>query len=243
MSSADRTTTSDNPVTVFLVDDHPPIRKAVRSSLEATAGMDVCGEARTAASAARRIEETGPDVAVVELSLPRGHGLDLVKRIQAQAQTVDVLVFSVYDEAVFAGRAIQAGASGYLMKTEPTGRLVEAIRTIDDGEVALSDALSSRLLNQLVRNRAPESHSAFDALTDRELEVFQMLGEGKSLDDVGDDLHLSRKTVETYRRRAKEKLGFDTVSDLLRYAVWWTHGKGANSAALGEAPVSVGPPS
>jgi len=210
MSSSDRTKVTE-PVDVFLVDGHPPIRKAVTGVLEATSGLEMCGEAATATSAVRQIEETAPDVVVVELSLPNGHGLDLVKRIQSQAPAVELLVYLVYDEAVFAGRAIRAGASGYLMKTEPISRLVDAIRTVDEGEVALSDALSRSLLNQLVRTRSPTSTTAFDALTDRELEVFQMLGEGKSMDQVREALNLSRKTVETYRRRAKEKLGFETI--------------------------------
>jgi DNA-binding NarL/FixJ family response regulator len=123
------------------------------------------------------------------------------------------------------------------MKTESTQKLVEAIQTVARGETALSHTLSSRLLNQMVRGESTKTTSPLDQLTDRELEVFQMLGQGKSLDDIQEELSLSRKTIETYRRRAKEKLDFDNVSQLLRYAVWWTHGRGTNTMDPQQSPL------
>lgn len=137
-----------------------------------------------------------------------------------------MMVFSMYDEHVYAERAIRAGASGYLMKSEPTKAILEAIRAVNDGEIYLSRKMSSQILNKVATGRTSEPSFAIDELTDREMAVFQMLGEGYSVEDIEDRLNLSRKTIETYRRRAKEKLGFETVSELLRYAVQWTYRQG-----------------
>lgn len=238
MTSSAPNSDSNDSIDIFIVDDHPPICEAVKHSLETTSGMTVCGDASTVREGFRQIEEIEPDVAVIDLSLEQGHGLDLVENVHAHLPRVEVLVFSMYDENVYAERAIRAGASGYLMKTQPTEQLVEAVQTVVRGETALSHRLSSRLLNQMVRGESTKTTSPLDELTDRELEVFQMLGQGKSLDDIQEELSLSRKTIETYRRRAKEKLDFDNVSQLLRYAVWWTHGRGTNTADPHQSPLT-----
>jgi DNA-binding NarL/FixJ family response regulator len=139
-----------------------------------------------------------------------------------------MVVFSMYDEDVYAERAIRAGASGYLMKSEPTENIVEAVRSAHEGEVYLSRKMSSRILNKVAMGQSSEPCFAIDELTDREMAVFQMLGQGYSVQEIQDRLSLSRKTIETYRRRAKEKLGYDTVSELLQYAVQWTYGQGTS---------------
>jgi DNA-binding NarL/FixJ family response regulator len=131
----------------------------------------------------------------------------------------------MYDENVYAERAIRAGAAGYVMKTEPTEEVIRAIRSVGQGEVFLSRRMSSRILSKVIRQQDYTLTSMTEELTDREMMVFRMLGEGHSVRDIADTLDLSRKTVETYRRRAKEKLGFDTVSELLQYAVQWTYGR------------------
>jgi len=225
MSSNDRTT---DHIRVYLVDDHPAIREAIRDTVESTIDMEICGETSSSDEAFRDIEELRPDVAVVDISLNDAHGLDLVQNVRAQYPDVRTLVFSMYDENVYAERAIRAGAAGYLMKSEPTKNIIEAVRSANDGEVYLSRKMSSRILNKVAMGRTSEPSFAIDELTDREMAVFQMLGQGYSVQEIQDRLSLSRKTIETYRRRAKEKLGFDTVSELLQYAVQWTYGQGTH---------------
>lgn len=226
---------STDHIRVYMVDDHPAIREAVRDTIESTIDMEICGESSSSDEAFRDIEELEPDVAIVDISLNDAHGLDLVQNVRAQYPDVRLVVFSMYDENVYAERAIRAGASGYLMKSEPTENIVEAIRSANDGEVYLSRQMSSRILNKVAMGRSSEPSFAIDELTDREMAVFQMLGQGYSVQEIQDRLSLSRKTIETYRRRAKEKLGFDTVSELLQYAVQWTYGQGTHGQE-GPAP-------
>ena len=225
MTSPDRST---NHIRVFIVDDHPAIREAIRDTIEGTIDMEICGEASSSDDAFREIEELQPDVAIVDISLNDAHGLDLVQNVRSQHPEVRMVVFSMYDENVYAERAIRAGASGYLMKSEPTKNIVEAIRSVHDGEVYLSRRMASRILNKVAMGRSSEPSFAIDELTDREMAVFQMLGQGYSVQEIQDRLSLSRKTIETYRRRAKEKLGYDTVSELLQYAVQWTYSQGSS---------------
>jgi len=224
MADSDRRT---DHIRVYLVDDHPAIREAIRDTIESTIDMEVCGETSSSDEAFREIETLRPDVAVVDISLNDAHGLDLVQNVRAQYPDVRTIVFSMYDENVYAERAIRAGAAGYLMKSEPTKNIIEAVRSAHDGEVYLSRKMSSRILNKVAMGRTSEPSFAIDELTDREMAVFQMLGQGYSVQEIQDRLSLSRKTIETYRRRAKEKLGFDTVSELLQYAVQWTYGQGS----------------
>jgi DNA-binding NarL/FixJ family response regulator len=225
MPSNDRST---DHIRVYLVDDHPAIREAIRDTIESTIDMEICGETSSSDEAFREIEELRPDVAVVDISLNDAHGLDLVQNVRSQYPDVRMIVFSMYDENVYAERAIRAGAAGYLMKSEPTKNIVEAVRSAHEGEVYLSRKMSSRILNKVAMGRTSEPSFAIDELTDREMAVFQMLGQGYSVQEIQDRLSLSRKTIETYRRRAKEKLGFDTVSELLQYAVQWTYGQGTH---------------
>jgi len=209
-------------IQVFLVDDHPPIREAIRSYVDGVMDIEICGEAGTAETAFRDIESLNPDVAVVDLSLPDAHGLDLIENLSAQCPEVEIVVYSMYGEIVYAERAIRAGASGYVMKVTPVRNLVEAIRRVNDGEVYLSPQMSARILNKVARGKSAVPSFPIDELTDRELEVFQMLGEGYDVSEIVERLNLARKTVESYRRRAKEKLDVDSVSKLLQYAIQWT---------------------
>lgn len=214
-----------NHIRTYVVDDHPAIREAIRDTIEATIDMDLCGESGSSEEAFRDIEELKPDVAIVDISLDDAHGLDLVRNVRAQYPDVRILVFSMYDEHVYAERAIRAGALGYLMKSEPTQNIITAIRRVHEGDVYLSDNMSSRISNEAAAGRTSEPSFAIDELTDREMAVFQMLGQGYNVEEIQDRLSLSRKTIETHRRRAKEKLGFETVSELLQYAVRWTDGQ------------------
>lgn len=213
-------------IRVLVVDDHPAIRDAIKDTISGKMDMEVIGEAESGYEAFHVIEKKSPDVAIVDISLKDGHGLDLVQNIRIQYPDVQVVVFSMYDESVYAERAIRAGASSYLMKSESTQVVVDAIRTVMRGEIYLSRQMASRILSKVAVGRSSSPGFAIDELTDREMSVFQMLGQGHSVEEITDRLSLSRKTVETYRRRAKEKLGFDTVAELLQYAVQWTHAQG-----------------
>ena len=212
-------------IRVITVDDHPAIREALADTIDGKIDMVLCGQASNGEEAFDLVEEAKPDVAVLDISLGDAHGLDLLQNLKAQHPNLNVVVFSMYDENTFAERAVRAGAAGYVMKSESTERVIEAIREAAQGEIYLSRRMASRILSKVAKgggNTGPGF--AVDQLTDREMAVFQMLGEGISIEDIADQLSLSRKTVETYRRRAKEKLGFDTISELVQFSVAWQRG-------------------
>jgi DNA-binding NarL/FixJ family response regulator len=229
-SSAD----SSGRIRVFMIDDHPPIRDAVATAFEDTLDVVLCGEATAADEGVRRICSMQPDVAVVDISLNDAHGLEVVETLREQAPSVRSVVYSMWDETIYAERAVRAGAAGYVMKTEPTGRLLEAIRRVDRGEMHLSRRMATRILQSGRGTAGPGPAFAVDQLTDREREVLRLLGQGETVEGVKRRLGLSRKTVETYRRRAKEKLGYDSVSELLLYALHWTYGTGDEASSGGE---------
>ncbi len=210
---------------VFVVDDHPAIREALAAAIDSKIDMRVVGESPTAQKALRMMERHVPDVVIVDISLEDAHGLDLVEELRSRFPELRIVVFSMYDESVYAERSIRAGASGYVMKSEPTEHVVKAIQAVSEGDVYLSRRMSSRILSKVIRQQDYAFRSATEQLTDREMTVFKKLGEGLSVRDIAEDLDLSRKTIETYRRRAKEKLGFESVDELLQYAVQWTFGR------------------
>ena len=215
---------------VYMVDDHPVICQAVADALQDTMGVELLGYATGFQKGLSQIQQQAPDVAIVDISLPDGHGLDLVRTINRQNPGVGILIFSMYDEKIYAERALRTGASGYLMKTEPVEWIVEAIRCIERGETFLSDRMTNRIVRRMRQNGSAEARFSVDELTDREREVFRMIGRGYSVEKVQDELGLSRKTVETHRRRAREKLGLDSISALLQYAMQWMYceSKGLN---------------
>jgi DNA-binding NarL/FixJ family response regulator len=210
---------------VYLVDDHPPIRVAIRDRIDGIIDMEVCGESGSSEEALHQIREVAPTVAVVDLCLEDGHGFDLIENLRVQCPDVRPVVFSMYNEKTYAKRTLRAGGSGYLMKNDSTSALMEAIRTASEGDVYLSEKMTSRVLGHM-DGESPGPSFPIDELTDRELSVLQMLGEGYSVEEIGERLDLARKTIETYRRRAKEKLGFDKVSKLLQFAILWRYGQG-----------------
>ena len=207
---------------VFLVDEHPAIRTVLTRKINEREGAQVVGGTAGAKEALPRIERTAPDVAVVEISLVQVDGLTLTEQIRTQAPETRVLIFSRYDDATYAEWAIRAGASGYLMKTEPLDEVLRAIRKIERGHIYLRQDILSDILNRALRPSENADETGLSALTMREITVFQMLGDGNSMGQIAENLDLSRKTVETYRRQVKEKLGCDTTDELLKYAVLWT---------------------
>ena len=207
---------------VFLVDEHPAIRSVLTTRLNERQGVRVVGGSAGATEALSHIERTAPDIAIVEISLVQVDGLTLTERIRAQVPDTRVLIFSRYDDATYAEWAIRAGASGYLMKTAPVEEVLRAIEKIEQGHVYLRQGLLSDILDRVLRPSDESAASGLSSLTMREITVFQMLGDGNTMAQIADHLDLSRKTVETYRRQVKEKLGCDTTDELLKYAVLWT---------------------
>lgn len=213
----------DRRIRVLVVDDHPAIRDAIREAVGTTMDVEVTGEAGSALEALQAIDEQPPDVAIVDLSLKDSHGLNLVQCLRTQYSGIKVIVFSMHDENVYAERAIRAGAQGYLMKHESVDTIIGAIRSVMQGHISLSRQMASRILGKASAGRSVRSCFAIDELTDRETTVFRMLGQGCSVEDIAASLSISRKTVETYRRRIKEKFGLGTVGEVLQFAVQWTH--------------------
>ena len=208
---------------ILIIDDHPAICEALSDTIEAELDMEVCAATDTADEATTLLDKHEPDVVVLDISLEDSYGLDLIPYIEGFHEGTGILVYSMFDETVYAERAIREGAMGYLMKTEPTRKIIEAIRTVEHGSVYLSDDMTSHIVNRLGTEGSSKPGMAIDSFTDRELAVFQMLGQGYSMSDITERLSLNRKTVEHYRRQAKEKLGLDTTSELLQYAIQWTY--------------------
>lgn len=210
---------------MFLADDHPAVRSALRDAIEEEKGMGVCGEAAASREALRQIEGLGPEVAIVDLSLEDAHGLDLLENLQAFAPETEALIYSMFDEEAYAERSIRTGASGYIQKSTAPEDIVEAIRAVAQGKIYLSQRMTSQVLKKVTGRAPSESNRPGEDFTDRELMVFQMIGLGYSRREIQERLSLARKTVETYRRRAKKKLDCDSISDLYRRAVQWTDGQ------------------
>ncbi|MEF8816870.1 MAG: response regulator transcription factor [Salinibacter sp.] len=205
---------------IVVVDKHPAIREVLRSKIEDHPEMEMGAESANSEEALALVEQHDPDVVVLEISLGDADGLTLIQDIRSEMPEVRILVFSKYNEDLYAERAVEAGASGYVMKTKSTDEVMRAIELVSEGQVFLSRHVSSRILSRLVRGGDAET-TPLEQLTDRELTVFRKIGEGYSVRQIADQLDLNRKTIETYRRRAKEKLGHETVEDLLRRAVQW----------------------
>jgi len=227
-SETDRPDSTDQ-TQIFVVDDHPAIREVLASAFEEKTDTDVVGGSASASEALPQIEGLTPDVVVVDISLEEADGLTLIKQIRKRVPEAWILVFSMYDENVYAERAIQAGASGYVMKSKPISEIVRAIEEVSQGRVFLSQHIMSRILSKVIRSDEYAETSPLDELTDRELTVFRLLGEGATVNEIADHLGLARKTVETYRRRAKEKLGHGSVDDLLQHAIQWNRRQGGKA--------------
>ena len=206
---------------VFIVDDHPLVREFLASLIDQQPDLTVCGQADDYRSALTGIASTEPDVAIVDLSLGERTGLDLIRDLKAAHPNVAVLVLSMHDEDLYAQRALRAGARGYLMKREATGNVILAIRRVRRGGMAVSERVSEALAEKLVRGAAAEAGSPVEALSDRELEVFRLVGEGRTTRQIADALHLSFKTVQAYYARIKTKLGAVNGVEMLRDAIRW----------------------
>jgi len=205
---------------VFLVDDHPLVREWLTNLINKRPDLQVCGEAGSAPEALQRIGALQPDIAIVDITLASGSGIELVKDLQAQHPEVAVLVLTMHDEAVYALRALRAGARGYIMKAEATTKIIQAIRTVLEGRLYVSDRVTA-LMAEKFADHPRHAGSPIEMLSDRELEVFQLLGRGLSTRQIADQLHISFKTVQAFCARIKDKLQLGNVNELLREAIRW----------------------
>jgi DNA-binding NarL/FixJ family response regulator len=206
---------------ILLVDDHPFVRACFSQLFSLEVDLDTCYEAGDAAEAMKAIEKHKPDLAIVDITLPDTHGLELVKDIRARFPETRILVFSMHDEDVYGQRAIRAGANGYMMKTENPERVVAAVHEVLAGRLAVSDALAQKLLNTMREGKKESSQADLANLSDRELEVFHLVGQGLGTREIAERLHRGVKTIETYRLRIKQKLGIETASELVAIAASW----------------------
>lgn len=205
---------------VLVIDDHPIIRKGLTELIDAESDMEVCGQAEDTVAGLQAVATLSPDVAVVDLSLRHGDGLDLIRDIRAQFPDLPVLVLSMRDESLYAERALGAGAQGYIMKEAATTNVVGALRTVLAGQVYLSSKMSARLLGKFVGGRTDDA-PPLAKLSNRELQVFERIGRGQGTRDIAEALHLSVKTIETYRANIKEKLQLTGAAELVQHAVQW----------------------
>ena len=207
---------------VLLVDDHPVVRQGLALLVGREPDLLVCGEADGAHSAFQAIETLQPDIVVLDISLAGPDGLDVLKEIRARSGSLPVLILSMHDESIYAERALRAGANGYIMKQEATEKVLIAIRKILRGDVYLSERLTSAMLNQFVHGSDTIKSSPIVNLTDRELEIFRLIGEGHSTRQIADELHLSVKTIESHQAHIKEKLALRNARELVQHAIEWT---------------------
>jgi DNA-binding NarL/FixJ family response regulator len=212
---------------ILIVDDHPLMRKGLALSLSEDPSLEVVGQAADAEEALSAFDTLDPDVAVVDVSLPGMSGLELIKHLIAIKSDLIVLVVSRHDEVLYAERAIRAGARGYVMKLEAGDKIVEAIRHVRKGGVYLSEEMKDRMLFGAAMGAKSPTQSPLEVLSDRELEVFEMTGRGLATREIAERLHLSVKTVESYRARIKTKLNLSTAAELMQHAVQWVEGEGA----------------
>lgn len=216
------------PRRIFIVDDHPIVRQGLALLINREEDLVVCGDAEEANSALQGIENLKPHVVVVDISLNGPDGLDLLKSIRMRDPNLPVLILSMLDELLYAERALRAGASGYIMKQEATEQVLVALRRILGGEIYVSDRMANKMLQRFVGGPAVETRSPITDLTDRELEVFRLIGGGHSTRQIAEDLHISVKTVESYQAHIKEKLSLKNGRELVQRAIQWTVGSKAN---------------
>jgi DNA-binding NarL/FixJ family response regulator len=207
---------------IIIVDDHPILRKGLSILINQEPDLTVCGEAEDARKALEMIESLLPDMVIVDISLPDTDGVELLKNIRIRYEDLPTLVVSMHDESLFAERALRAGARGYIMKQEAVENVLTGIRRVLAGEIFVSNRITTKMLEKFVNGDSGKTTSALDTLSDRELAVFNLIGQGLGTRQIADKLNLSIKTIESYRSHIKEKLKLASGMDLLKYAIQWT---------------------
>lgn len=207
---------------IMVVDDHPIVRQGLALLINREPDMVVCGEAEEAAGAMHVLNSSRPDVLIVDISLNGPDGLDLLKNIRSIHPTLPVLILSMHDESLYAERALRAGSNGYIMKQEATEKVLVALRRILSGEIYVSDRIANKLLKHYITGSGSLRNSTISDLSDRELEVFRLIGEGHGTRQIAEELHLSVKTVESYQAHIKEKLSLRSARELMQRAIQWS---------------------
>src|SRR5579863_7457373 len=210
---------------IFVVDDHPIVRQGLALLINREHDLTVCGEAEDAQTALPAVALAKPDILIVDISLNGPDGLDLLKDVRMRYPEMPVLILSMHDESVYAERALRAGAQGYIMKQEATDKVLVAVRRILSHEIYISERIANRMLQRYIGNRAVGQPSSISDLTDRELEVFRLIGEGHSTRQIAEELHISVKTVESYQAHIKEKLSLRSARELVQHAIQWSIGE------------------
>lgn len=207
--------------TLFVVDDHAVVREGIVSLLASQPDLAIAGEASTASEALSAMNQHPPDVAVIDLSLKESSGLELIKDLQIRHPQIHILVLSMRDEAFYAERALRAGARGYVPKDAGREEILKAVRAVLKGQIYVSDSMATRVIGRMVSGNADSGHSPMDDLTDRELEVFEMIGMGLATREIAKKMHISTKTVDSHREHLKQKLSLSTGADLTKHAIQW----------------------
>lgn len=206
---------------ILLIDDHPLVREWLANLINQQSDLRVCGEAAEGSAALELIGTEKPDIVIVDISLEGGSGIELIKNIKALHPGVLILVLSMHDETLYAERALRAGGRGYIMKREATKKILQGIRAVLEGKLFISDRMNALMAEKFVDGKPHASHSPIEELSDRELEVFQLMGRGMTTRQIADALHVSFKTVQAFHARIKEKLNLANATELLREAIRW----------------------
>lgn len=222
-----RSQSRENGKRIFVVDDHPIVRDGLVTLINQQDDLQVCGGAEDAREALKALSHLRPDVVIVDITLKDSDGLELTRDIKARYPRLPVVVLSIHDESVYAERALRAGAQAYLMKEVVSDNIIKAIRTVLTGEVYVSDKIARKFVRKALGAKADAIGASTDALSDREFQVFRLIGRGCKASQIAQRMHLSIKTVETYRSRIKDKLNLNNASDLLQYAIKWVSSKDA----------------
>jgi DNA-binding NarL/FixJ family response regulator len=212
---------------IVIVDDHPLFRKGLEQLIHSEDGFAVCGEANNAPEAMDVIRKLNPDLAIVDLSLPGANGIELIKNIRAEFSKLPILVLSMHDESLYALRALRAGAEGYVMKHEAMTNVIQAIREVFNGRPYLSPAMAAQVITKFAHRQAEGEADAVERLSDRELEVLELIGKGNDVRQIAKVLHLSPKTVETHRSHIKDKLDLKNSREVARFALQWLSARNA----------------
>ena len=207
-------------ISVYLVDDHPLMRKGLMLTIESSIEFTVCGQAESAEIALREIPVCKPDIAILDISLPGMNGIELAKHLLAIEPDLRILMVSRHDEELYAERALKAGAKGYVMKMEAGDVIFSALKTIHQGQIYVSDSIRNKMLMKLT-GHGGDTGNPLDTLSDRELEIFELRGQGHSTREISERLHISVKTVESHRANIKEKLQLKNATELMRHAIRW----------------------
>jgi DNA-binding NarL/FixJ family response regulator len=211
---------------IFLVDDHTMFREGLRQLIEREATLIVCGDAPDPLEALKGIRASKPDVVIVDISLAGGSGIDLIRDIKAEFEELPVLVVSMHDESLYAERALRAGAMGYVMKHEPAKTVKAAIQKVLGGDMYLSEKMASTVISRFMRGESEQPKSPIQTLSDRELEVFRMLGQGKGVRHIAEQLSVTIPTVNSFRNRIKEKLSLKSSTEVMLHAIQWVQAEG-----------------